>query len=55
LLEFLIIRSNYYRPRSEAQRRVQVRSLELCITEFERLHSDWKLSESTSARSMVMS
>jgi hypothetical protein len=55
LLEFLIIRSNYYQPRSEAQRRVQVRSLELCITEFERLQSDWKQSESTSTRSVAMS
>jgi hypothetical protein len=55
LLEFLIIRSNYYRPRSEVQRRVQVRSLELCVTEFERLQSDWKQSESTSPRSIAMS
>ena len=55
LLEFLIIRSNYYRPRSETQRRVQVRSLELCITEFERLQSDWKQSEIGLPQSMVMS
>ena len=34
---------------------VQVRSLELCITEFERLQSDWKQSESTSTRSVAMS
>jgi hypothetical protein len=55
LLEFLMIRSNYYRPRSEVQRRVQVRLLELCIKEFERLQSDWKQSESTSPRSMAIS
>jgi ubiquinone/menaquinone biosynthesis C-methylase UbiE len=54
LLEFLIIRSNYYRPRSVVQRRVQVRALELCIMEFERLQSDWKITESN-PRSMVMS
>ncbi len=55
LLEFLIIRSNYYRPRSETQHRVQVRSLELCITEFERLQSDWKQSEIGLPQSTVMS
>ena len=55
LLEFLIIRSNYYRPRSELQRRSQIRLLELCVTEFERLQSDWKQSESSPPRSMVAS
>ena len=55
LLEFLIIRSNYYRPRSEVQRRIQVRSLEACVAEFERLQSDWKQSESALPRTMAMS
>jgi SAM-dependent methyltransferase len=55
LLEFLIVRSNYYRPRSEVQRRLQVRLLELCVTEFERLQSDWKQSEPSPPRSMVAS
>ena len=54
LLEFLIIRSNYYRPRSEVQRRLQVRLLELCVTEFERLQSDWRIPESN-LQSMVTS
>jgi ubiquinone/menaquinone biosynthesis C-methylase UbiE len=55
LLEFLIIRSNYYQLRSEKQRRLQVRLLELCVTEFERLQSDWKQSESSPQRSTVAS
>jgi len=42
LLEFLIIRSNYYRLRSDSQRRVQLRWLELCITDFEQLQFAWK-------------
>jgi SAM-dependent methyltransferase len=41
LLEFLIIRSNYYQSRSKAQSRLQVRLLELCIADFERLQLVW--------------
>jgi ubiquinone/menaquinone biosynthesis C-methylase UbiE/uncharacterized protein YbaR (Trm112 family) len=37
LLEFLIIRSNYYQPRSPVQHRVHLRLIELCIEAFERL------------------
>jgi len=54
LLEFLIIRSNYYRSRSKVQRLLQVRLLELCLTEFERLQSYWKAPDSN-IPSVVMS
>ncbi len=55
LLESLIIRSNYYRPRSRVQHRLHARLLELCVTEFERLQGVWKQSEPSTQRSMVMS
>jgi len=55
LLEFLIIRSNYYLPRSEVQHRVQLRSLELCVVDFERLQSDWERSEAMAPPSMAIS
>jgi len=42
LLEFLIIRSNYYQPRSAVQHQVQLHLLELCITDFEQLQSVWE-------------
>jgi SAM-dependent methyltransferase len=54
LLEFLIIRSNYYQTASDVQRRVQLRLLELCITAFERLPG-WEQSPSISPRSIAMS
>ena len=55
LLEFLIIRSNYYQPRSAVQHRVQLRLLELCITAFERLQLGREQSESIpSTRSTAM-
>ena len=55
LLEFLIIRSNYYLPRSEVQHRVQLRSLELCVVDFERLQSHWERSEGMAPPSMAIS
>ena len=55
LLEFLIIRSNYYLPRSEVQHRVQLRLLELCVEDFERLQSDWEQSEAMASPSMAIS
>jgi ubiquinone/menaquinone biosynthesis C-methylase UbiE len=42
LLEFLIIRSNYYQMRSPLQHRAQLRLLELCITDFEPLQLAWE-------------
>ncbi len=45
LLEFLIVRSNYYQRRSAVQHRVQCRLLELCITEFEPLRLSWQQSQ----------
>jgi hypothetical protein len=41
LLEFLIVRANYYRRTSAVQHRVQCRLLELSITELERLRLGW--------------
>jgi len=41
MLEFLIIRSNYYEPRS-VQHRALSRMLELCITDFEALRLGWQ-------------
>jgi SAM-dependent methyltransferase len=55
LLEFLIIRSNYYQPRSAVQHRVQLQLLELCIAAFEQLKSEWERSDSAAPRSMAMS
>jgi hypothetical protein len=55
LLEFLIIRSNYYVPRSGVQHRVHLRLLELCVVEFERLQSDWERSEAMAPPSMAIS
>ena len=55
LLEFLIIRSNYYQPVSEVQHHVHLRLLELCVTAFERLQSGWERCQSISSRSMAMS
>jgi SAM-dependent methyltransferase len=41
LLEFLIIRCNYY-PRESVQHRAQSRLLEICIAEFEKLRLGWE-------------
>jgi hypothetical protein len=41
LLEFLIIRCNYY-PRESVQHRAQSRLLEMCIAEFEKLRLGWE-------------
>ena len=41
LLEFLIVRANYYQRTSAVQHRVQCRLLELSITELERLRLGW--------------
>jgi SAM-dependent methyltransferase len=49
LLEFLIIRSNYYQMRSPLQRRAQLRLLELCITDFEPLQLAWEPRSSPQA------
>ena len=49
LLEFLIIRSNYYEKRSPLQRRAQLRLLELCITDFESLQLAWESRSSHQA------
>lgn len=48
LLEFLIIRSNYYQPRSAVHHRVHLRLLELCIESFERLQLGWEQPKSIS-------
>jgi SAM-dependent methyltransferase len=42
LIEFLIIRSNYYQLRSALQRGLHLRLLDLCITDFERLQLAWE-------------
>ena len=42
LVDFLIIRSHYYQQRSAEQHRVQLRSLELLIPEFQGLQRNWK-------------
>jgi len=42
LLEFLIIRSHYYQARSLSQRLLQLRLLELCISNFEALLLVWE-------------
>ena len=55
LLEFLIIRSNYYRSRSAVQHRLQSRLLELCVAEFGKLQSEWKQPEASPRQMMVMS
>ena len=55
LLEFLIVRCNYYQPRSGTQRDMQLRLLELCITGFERLKTDWERFDSVAPRSMARS
>ncbi len=49
LLEFLIIRSHYYQPRSRVQHRVHLRLLETSIPALEGLRSQWEQSESVSS------
>lgn len=45
LLEFLILRSHYYRQRSAVQYRAHLRLLELSVTPFEQLQMGWEQSK----------
>jgi len=42
LLEYVIIRLNYYKIRSAFQHRLQFRLLELCVTNFKQLQQAWE-------------
>jgi ubiquinone/menaquinone biosynthesis C-methylase UbiE len=50
LIEFLIIRFNYYQSRSAVQSRLHLRLLERCLADFEKQQQDWERSLSAVSR-----